>query len=539
MLKLSTLRSAKVSSLASALVLALASAQPSWASNCAPTGLEQYVDIDTNNIFQLSEDEMTWFHDLANQLHIVTDESTIEDEIAFLSEKCEVTDQDLAEVERHLRGLNYIKTASVTRQENGRVNIVTSDKWTLMPTLDVGRTGGKNSFALGLKDRNLLGYGIDTEIEYFSDTQRNGYLFETHFPVTWAALGNNVRGSVLFMDSDDGSAQQIALRKPFVSLDSPNAYALNLESSELSQQFFLNGSDYYKLDYQNRQFAASWGAQWYRNDDAVVRYGYGIELNKRTFLPTSTLASLPMPADRIYYMPTVSLEYVQDRFEELHNIHIINQIEDINFGWHATGKVGVNLNSRDNDESLIVLDTSLAKATRINDTALLLSDFSFSTNFAGTSTPRFVFDMQNEVFTRLSERFCLYGSQSLSLTKNQFLDIPVVIGEENGVRGYPLEFQRGNSRASFTAELRYYSDINIYNLFDVGAAVYADTGRTFASSDYANESKGWLSSVGIGARLYSRHASDTNVVHIDLSFPTYSSDSVDTVQFMVATRTTF
>ena len=123
------------------------------------------------------------------------------------------------------------------------------------------------------------------------------------------------------------------------------------------------------------------------------------------------------------------------------------------------------------------------------------------------------------MFYNLSPRFGLYGGQHFTLTKNPYIDEPVTIGEDSGVRGYPLEFQRGTSKLAFTGEFRYYPQVNIYNLFEVGAAAFIDSGRVYGTNEFAPQTEQWLSSVGVGARFYSRHSSDTKVIHLDVSFP--------------------
>lgn len=494
------------------------------------------VSITAEDIFDLEDPETIWVHRMANSLHVVTHEETLENEIAFLKEKCEISDDDLREVERHLRKLKYINTAQAVKNDDGSVHITTSDKWSLMPTLDFSRKGGNNKFALGIKDRNLLGYGIDAEISYFSDVQRSGYIIDTRFPLFTA---NNLYGAVTLTDTDDGSAQGISIIRPFVSFDTNNAFFLSAYKGDLSQQFFLNGDDYFSLDYSDRLATASWGRIWTRDADAVTRYSFGVDYESREFTGLDTQFAMMTPPDREYLVPFIEVEYLQDNFRELTNVRVINQIEDFNLGWHFTTRFGVNVSSRDNDESLFVTRLTAAKGSQLTDDMLLLSDISLTSNVGNTSRARQVLDLNNELFYRLSPEWGLYGAQHLNATDNQYLDIPVVIGEENGVRGYPLEYQRGNSRVAFTGEVRYYPNINIYNLFELGAAAYVDAGRVYGTEDFAPQKDQWLSSVGVGARFYSRQASDTKVIHVDVSFPMQKDDNVNNVEFLVTTKASF
>ena len=505
------------------------------AENACPN--KENIQIFTNDIFNLNDPETIWIHRLANMLHVVTREETIANEIAFLRDKCHISERDLQEAERHLRKLKYVNTASAVRQDDNAIAIITSDKWSLMPTVDFGRKGGQNKYSFGIKDRNLLGWGVDAEIEYFKDVQRSGYIFDTHFPLY---TGNNIRGSITLTDTDDGSAQGVSIVRPFVSFDTDNAFAVTAYSGDLRQQYFLNGQDYYELGFSDRQASASWGRLYQRQADAVYRYTIGADYSKRTFTDVVNTAS-PVPdfQNREYLVPYIQFDYLEDDFRELSNVHVINQIEDFNLGWQLTTKLGVNVASRDNAESLFVISMQAAKGTQLNPDTLLLSDLSLTSNIGSTHLSHHIVELNNELFYNLSPRFGLYGGQHLTLTKNPYIDEPVTIGEDSGVRGYPLEFQRGTSKLALTGEVRYYPDINIYNLFDVGAAAFVDTGRVYGTGDFAPQTEQWLSSVGIGARFYSRHASDTKVIHLDVSFPMLKDENVNNVEFLITTKSSF
>ncbi|MBC3767550.1 hypothetical protein [Neptunicella marina] len=494
------------------------------------------IEVKTNNIFDLTDPDTIWLHRLANSINVVTRQSTIENELAFLNEKCDVSERDLREVERHLRQLKYIKTAEASFNDEGNILVETSDKWTMMPTLDFGRKGGKNKYSIGLKDRNLFGYGIDADIEYFKNDQRTGYTFKSEFPLY---LGQNIHGGLILSDTDDGSAQGISIIKPFVSYDTNTAYSFDAYHAKLSQQFYLNGADYYELAYTDTNFSASWGQLLSRQPDSVWRYQVGVDATDRQFTGITSIFDINQPDDRRYLVPFVQIDYIQDAFAELNNIHVINQIEDFNFGWQLSTKLGVNVAARNNDESRFIWNLNASKGTQLSNNTLLFSDFSLESDFGSSSKNRFVVKSDNELFYRLSDRFSLYGGQFLTLSKNQYLDAPVAIGEETGVRGYPLEFQRGDHKISFTGELRYYPNINIYNLFELGAAAFVDTGKAFSTNDFHNDTNQWLTSVGIGARLFSKHSSDAKVIHIDMSFPMLNHQNVNNVEFLITTRTSF
>jgi outer membrane protein assembly factor BamA len=115
----------------------------------------------------------------------------------------------------------------------------------------------------------------------------------------------------------------------------------------------------------------------------------------------------------------------------------------------------------------------------------------------------------------------------------------LLLGGDNGLRGYPLRYQRGQHRTLFTFEERYYTDWYPLRLFRVGAAVFADVGRAWGS-ETPNPVNGWLSDVGIGLRFLSARASFGNILHVDLAFPINRSDpTIKPYQVLVQTGKTF
>ncbi len=77
------------------------------------------------------------------------------------------------------------------------------------------------------------------------------------------------------------------------------------------------------------------------------------------------------------------------------------------------------------------------------------------------------------------------------------------------------------------------------DLFNVGAAVFFDAGRTWGRDAFAAPPAGWLKDVGLGLRLGSARSGLGNVLHIDLAFPLDRSSDIDSLQLLIETRKSF
>jgi hemolysin activation/secretion protein len=115
----------------------------------------------------------------------------------------------------------------------------------------------------------------------------------------------------------------------------------------------------------------------------------------------------------------------------------------------------------------------------------------------------------------------------------------LLLGGDNGLRGYPLRYQSGVRRALFTVEERAYTDVFVYRLVRLGGAVFADVGRAWGGNNVNTANDGWLSNVGAGLRFFSVRAAFSNVLHVDLAVPLNRSADISGVQFLVKTKASF
>jgi hemolysin activation/secretion protein len=116
---------------------------------------------------------------------------------------------------------------------------------------------------------------------------------------------------------------------------------------------------------------------------------------------------------------------------------------------------------------------------------------------------------------------------------------PLLLGGDNGLRGYPLRFQSGTRRVLLTAEQRFYTDWYPWRLFRVGGAAFVDAGRAWGGLAANTGHDGWLTDVGFGLRIVSVRAAFNNVLHIDLAFPLNSNGSVKKTQLLVKSKNSF
>ncbi len=119
------------------------------------------------------------------------------------------------------------------------------------------------------------------------------------------------------------------------------------------------------------------------------------------------------------------------------------------------------------------------------------------------------------------------------------LDNRTELGGDNGLRGYPLRYQMGESKLLLAAEQRYFTDWYPFRLARVGGAIFADVGRSWGHSPLGTKPVGWLKDIGFGLRLVPTRASGRDVIHIDVAFPLDGDPSIDNVQFLIESKRSF
>jgi hypothetical protein len=502
---------------------------------------EQEVVFSAQPIFDESEKDTYFFHRWANWLHITTKIKTLKNETAFFLQDCYKTTEDLEEVERHLRSKKYLRDAKVTSDaELKKITVKTWDNWSLLPTISFSRKGGQNSYSWGIKERNLLGLGIYAKVESYKNTQRSGYLINSTIPLFQK---NNTDLSLRFADNDDGKQKSVFLQKDFVSFQTNYAYSLGFNEELRNDTIFQNGANQsiYTHDISYKNASYSWLSN--NNVNHTLRYRVGITQDKDIFTAViPSVTSLPneeLPLDRDFLYPWLGIDYVEKEFYKLTNIHLITQIEDFNTGWQVNGLIGTGNGKKDN-AAWLVWRGEVKKGITFSDNSLLLLKLLLLGDVYEERDTRLVTRFDAEYFYPFTEQWGFYLNNVSTFSQNQYLDKPISIGGNSGLRGFPLQYQHGEHSVKFTSEIRYYPNINIFKLADLAGAVFFDGGKAFGDSLVENIENNWLYSAGIGARLYSPHSSQGHqMIHIDLAFPISENPDIDSVEIRFQVKQAF
>jgi hypothetical protein len=501
------------------------------------------IDIEIKNIFDESDPrENTGLYRLANRLHLRTKRKAIQAQLLFKSGE-PYSGRRLAETERNLRLLLYVYDAHVVPVHfaDGKVDVkvITKDVWTLSPGISFGRAGGTNATSYNLQDTNFLGWGKTVEVSRTSNVDRTSKAIEYADPnVLWSKW----TAALAYVDSSDGNQRSLQLAQPFYSLETRWSAKITALSYDRTVSRYNLGNIVDQFNDNQTTYELSGGISDGLVNGWTKRLLFGMHYDKNQFVPTpvTTLPANPLPPDRTLSYPFVGFEVLEDNYAKIGDENQIGRTEDLYFGTHVTAQVGYTTPAFGADRSALILAAKVVRGLELTDAQQLFLSGDFSTRVEGGARARnLITDAAAKYYWRWHPDWLLYVAVSGTVTDALDPDMQLLLGGDNGLRGYPLRYESGTSRGIFTVEQRVFTDWYPFRLVRVGAAIFADVGRTWGSGSVGNSDPGLLSDIGFGLRLGNTRTGLGNVLHVDFAFPLSGSAGIRSFQFLVQTFQSF
>ncbi|GFE81134.1 hypothetical protein GCM10011487_31340 [Steroidobacter agaridevorans] len=497
------------------------------------------IDIRIDDVFEDTE-SLSAPYRMVNGLHVSTHSETVRQQLLFRSGE-PFHRRVLDETARMLRHQRYFNEASVNviryNEDNTvDVEVRVHDVWTLSPGFSFGRKGGENKTRLEFEDTNFLGLGKQIAAERTNDVDRTAWRLtytDPHLFGSWWTL------STAYSSMSDGAEQAIGLSRPFYALDS--RWSANLGASDVDSAIsrYSLGKRIERYDMQERQFDIGGGISSGLHDGWTVRYLGGFRYDARAFATRLNEPDVAIPDDRTVAYPWVGIEVLQDSYLSTRNLDQIGRTEDLHLGRSARLEAGFASTAFGSTRDAFILNGVLQAGADLGHERYLINGLGWRGRLEDGSLHDAVLDASSRLYLRQSERRVFFASISGSITSHLDPENQLLLGGDNGLRGYPLRYQAGKTNALLTLEERFYSSWQPLKLFNVGAAVFYDAGRAWGQDEYAAPPAGWLQDVGIGLRLGSARSGLGNVLHIDLAMPLNRPDNIDSLQLLIETKKSF
>ena len=500
------------------------------------------IDIDPRNIFEESDPrENKGLYRLADRLHVRTKPSTIRAQLLFRSGD-RYRAERLAETERNLRKLVFIYDAKVfpVRYADGKVDVmvITRDVWTLSPSISFGRSGGTNSTSYSLQEENFLGWGKDLEIGRQSNVDRTSNIAEYSDP---SVLGSRWTGALAYVDSSDGNQRSAQLSRPFYALDTQWSATLSGQTYDRTVSRYFLGNIVDQFNNDEKTYLIEGGVSTGLIDGWSRRLLFGMYYDRNDFLPTpaTTLPAKPLPPDRTLSYPFVGFDIIQDQYGKAGDENQIGKTEDLYYGTEVTGEIGYSDAAFGANHDALMVKSAVVHGLAWPHEQQLFLNWDLSSRLESDHARNLISDAAVRYYWRWRPDWLLYGSLSGTVTHLLDPDVQLLLGGDNGLRGYPLRYEAGTSRGLLTVEQRVFTDWYPFRLIRVGAAAFADVGRTWGSGVVGNSDLGLLSDVGLGLRLGNVRSGLGNVLHLDIALPLKEVPGNHKIQLLVQTMQSF
>jgi hemolysin activation/secretion protein len=500
------------------------------------------IEIETKDIFdQTDPRENSGLFRLANDLHIRSKTASIRAQLLFASGE-RYTARRLAETERNLRLLPYIYDARVVpvRFADGKVDIrvVTKDVWTLSPGISFGRSGGSNSSSFNIQDTNFLGWGKTIQFVHSRTVDR------TSDGVAWAdpnVFGSRWTSALAYINSSDGEQRSLQITRPFYSLDTEGGANILASTYSRTVARYNRGSIVDQFDDDERSYELSGGVSRGLQDGWTTRWLFGMRYDRNLFVPTpnSLTPASPLPPDRTLSYPFVGFDLLRDNYRKAADLNQIGRTEDLYFGPEISGEVGFTNGAFGADRDALIVAAKARGGLEFGTTQDLFLTGSFSSRLEQGRPRNLIVTGVASYYWRWRPDWLLYSTLAATSTDSLDPDMQLLIGGDNGLRGYPLRYESGTSRALWSVEQRFYTDWYPFRLVRVGGAIFGDIGRTWGHGVVGNSDPGLLKDVGFGLRLGNTRSGLGNVLHIDLAFPLAHLEGINNVQFLVQAQQSF
>lgn len=497
------------------------------------------VDIRVDDVFE-DKTSLAAPYRVANGLHISTHNETVRQQLLFQSGE-PFHRRVLDETARLLRDQRYLNDASVTVVRYNEDNTVdvevrVHDVWTLSPGFSFGRKGGENNTRLKFSDTNFLGLGKQVGMERSSDVDRTAWRLtyvDPHLFGSWWTL------STAYSSMSDGTEKALGLSRPFYALDS--RWSANVGASDVDSAIsrYSLGKRIERFEMGERQFEFGGGISEGLHDGWTTRYLGGFRYDARSFTTRLNEPNVALPDDRTVAYPWVGIEMLEDNYLSTRNLDQIGRTEDVHLGRSARFEAGFASTAFGSTRDAFILSGELSAGADLDHERYLINSLGWHGRLESGSLADAVLDATSRFYLRQSEHRVFFASATASLTSNLDPEKQLLLGGDNGLRGYPLRYQAGKTNALLTLEQRFYSNWQPLKLVNVGAAMFFDTGRAWGQDEYAAAPDGWLSDVGIGLRLGSARSGLGNVLHIDLAMPLNRSNDIDSLQLLIETKKSF
>jgi len=426
------------------------------------------ITIRTAPLFDPAEASRGGFYRRANLIAVATPEKLLRKLLLF-REGDPYDPARLAETERSLRALGFLKSASVTAGEphNGVVDITvaTQDALTTDINADFSNDGGRSLYDVQVTQRDILGSGSDVGVDVANGRERRVNSVQVFDPVIFGHYWN---ASGLLAKNSDGNEERLSIDRPLMS------HATHFTADVLADHLLQNARTYAEgrigseFRQQHREVALAGGVAIGSTELRNTRIIAGIDFISDDFGVIRAIA----PYDRNFKFVQVGFDRTDFRFLKLDHVDFGLREQDFNIGTH----LAVSVARTAQNVWRLRADQSIGHA--FGSRSLAIARVSATTRARSTNRNAIV-SGDNLVIVRwgIARPMTFVSRLRVDFGSDLDRDVQFFADGQNGLRAYPNYAFEGNRRLLFNMEQRVFLGHELLQVVEPGAAIFFDTGR--------------------------------------------------------------
>jgi outer membrane protein assembly factor BamA len=477
------------------------------------------IEIESLDVFSPQEAAKGGFYRVANVVHIQTRDDFLRKQLLF-QEGDPLDPAKLAETERNLRALPFIKSASVTASppEDGvvTVHVLTQDTWSLQFGGSYGSSGGVTTYGAQIQENNFLGEGDVLGLSYDKGTVRTTRIVQFQDPYLFRPFWT---GQLLYGDNSDGQQAMVGLARPFFSYTAPWSTALLLEKLRQQDYDYLNGYQVSTYSQLHREQLYSYGHALEATTAHALRLTGGYNVLDDDFTTITGQPAPVVPENRQFHYIFLGLQTIGNNFLTLNYVNRDSRYEDFNLASGASFKVAVSpilLGAPHNSE---FLSADFSGGFSFGPHSFLQADLSGETRFNGGPENSIVSLFLGYANVVTDARYPRTFVARIQFDHGWDLDKDLQFAADGitGMRGYHLHAMTGNKRLILNLEERFSSGKEILQLITPGAAVFVDTGTALPEFEQLQFSRMRVDA-GVGLRFAIARAASAATLRLDFAY---------------------
>ena len=500
------------------------------------------IRIDNQNIFDLDDPrENNALYRAANKLHIRTRPSVIRRALLFESGD-PVSAQVMEESERLLFSSGFLYEAIIRpiAYHDGVVDVevITKDTWTLDPGIGFSRRGGDTKSTFGLTELNLFGTGVAIGYKQRDEEGDITETFEYSHPLLFGTRG---QFNYAYVTSDDADRQIFSLSRPFYRLDARWSAGISGFTSDSLVSTYSSDNVVTGQYRAQRDFVSVFGG-WSKGliDGWTQRYSIGIDYDNAIYRPVPGLPTPEsIPDDEIRVSPFVRYDIIEDNYAKLTNRDQIERAEYFELGFRANVRLGYAATALGSTRPAWSYTAAISNGVMLADERMIVAAAGVSGVYTGGDDENRLFSGGLKYYIPRSDRALTFFGIGADIARDRLVTTQLTLGGNNGLPGYPTDYQRGDRRALLNFEQRVYTDYYPFRLFRLGAAVFFDVGSAWGDEASGSSEPDWLADVGFGLRIFSMRSAFGSVWHLDFAFPINPDDDIPSYQVLLLRKTSF